>query len=82
MAVRIRLRRVGKVKHPSYRVVAADSRAQRGGEYIELLGFYDPRSDPPKVELRMDRINDWLNKGASPSDRVKVLIAKHNTNKE
>jgi small subunit ribosomal protein S16 len=68
--VRIRLRRVGAKGQPSYRVVAADKEAPRDGRFIEALGFYNPRTDPATVQLKEDRIYDWMSKGAQPSDSV------------
>jgi small subunit ribosomal protein S16 len=68
--VRIRLRRVGAKGQPSYRVVAADKEAPRDGRFIEVLGFYNPRTEPATVQLKEDRIYDWLSKGAQPSDSV------------
>lgn len=74
--VRIRLMRLGAKKKPFYRVVVADSRARRNGPFIEILGTYDPKVDPPQVNLKMDRLNYWLEKGAQPSDTVKKLIQR------
>jgi small subunit ribosomal protein S16 len=68
--VRIRLRRVGAKGQPSYRVVAADKEAPRDGRFIEVLGFYNPRTEPATVQLKEDRIYDWMSKGAQPSDSV------------
>jgi len=64
MAVKIRLKRMGKRKQPVYRVVVSDSRKARSGNYIEAIGFYDPRQDPSVVEVENDRAIDWLQKGA------------------
>ncbi len=68
--VRIRLRKVGAKKQPSYRIVAADKEAARDGRFLEILGFYNPRTQPSTIQLKEDRIYDWLNKGAQPSDSV------------
>lgn len=68
--VRIRLRRVGAKAQPSYRLVAADKEAPRDGRYLEILGFYNPRTNPATIELSEDRIYDWLSKGAQPSESV------------
>lgn len=68
--VRIRLRRVGSTKQPSYRVVAADIEHPRDGRYLEILGFYNPRTEPATIELQEDRIYDWISKGAQPSGSV------------
>jgi len=66
--VRIRLRKVGAKKQPSFRIVAADKEAARDGRFLEILGFYNPRTQPPTIQLKEDRIYDWLNKGAQPSE--------------
>ena len=68
--VRIRLRRVGAKRQPSYRIVVADKEAPRDGRFIEVLGFYNPRTEPATIELSEDRIYDWMGKGAQPSDSV------------
>jgi small subunit ribosomal protein S16 len=72
--VRIRLRRTGKKKQPSYRVVVADSESPRDGRFIENIGFYNPRTDPPTIELEEDRALYWLSQGAQPSDTVAWLL--------
>lgn len=74
MAVRIRLTRVGATKRPSYRVIAIDRRRSRDGRALEILGFYDPLTDPATVKLDTERINAWIGKGAQPSDTVAKLI--------
>ena len=74
MAARIRLRRTGAKKKPHYRVVVADSRAQRDGRFIEILGHYDPLPDPPVISLKHDRVQDWLCKGAQPTETVIRLL--------
>jgi small subunit ribosomal protein S16 len=66
--VRIRLRRVGAKRQPSYRIVAAEKEAQRDGAYKEILGFYNPRTQPSTIVLKEDRIMDWMSKGAQPSE--------------
>ena len=68
--VRIRLRRVGGKGQPSYRVVAADKESPRDGRFLENLGFYNPRTSPETIQLKEDRIFDWISKGAQPSDSV------------
>lgn len=68
--VRIRLRRVGAKGQPSYRVVAADKEAPRDGRFLEILGFYNPRTEPATIQLQEDRIYDWMQKGAQPSESV------------
>ncbi|MEO8245629.1 MAG: 30S ribosomal protein S16 [Chloroflexota bacterium] len=74
MAVRIRLTRVGATKRPSYRVVAIDSRRPRDGRALEILGFYDPLTDPATVNIDADRLKAWISKGASPSETVVKLM--------
>lgn len=72
--VRIRLRRVGAKKQPSYRVVVADSESPRDGRFIETIGFYNPRTDPPTVEIQAERALHWLQQGAQPSDPVARML--------
>jgi small subunit ribosomal protein S16 len=74
LAVRIRLSRVGATKRPAYRVVAIDRRRARDGRALEILGFYDPLTDPATVRLDAERINAWIGKGALPSDMVRRLL--------
>jgi small subunit ribosomal protein S16 len=68
--VRIRLRRVGAKGQPSYRIVAADKEAPRDGRFLEILGFYNPRTSPATIQIQEERIYDWLTKGAQPSESV------------
>jgi len=72
--VRIRLRRVGAKKQPSYRIVAADIEHPRDGRFLEILGFYNPRTSPATIELHEDRIYDWIKRGAQPSESVNRLF--------
>ena len=72
--LRIRLRRTGKKKKPSYRIVIADSRAPRDGAFVEVIGFYDPLTDPSTVRVDAEKARDWLRKGAQPSDTVVRLL--------
>ena len=74
--LKIRLRRTGAKKKPSYRVVVAESSAPRDGEYIEMLGVYNPRTEPTTFQVDVDRTRDWLRKGAQPTERVSRLLAK------
>lgn len=74
MSVKIRLKRVGKKKQPSYRVVVADSRKARNGRIIERIGTYLPRTDPSVIEINEDRALDWLRQGAQPSEKVQKLL--------
>ena len=74
MAVRIRLSRVGATKRPSYRVVAIDSRRPRDGRALEILGYYDPLTEPATVQIDTERLAAWVGKGALPSATVAKLI--------
>lgn len=74
MAVKLRLTRLGKVKQPMYRIVATDSRVKRDGEYIELVGTYNPITKPATVNISEEVALKWLNNGAIPSDTVKNLF--------
>lgn len=76
MAVRLRLRRMGRKKRPFYRIVAADQRSPRDGRFIEVLGIYDPLQNPHKVEVNEERITYWLDQGAQPSDTVRSLLSQ------
>lgn len=72
--VKLRLRRVGRKKQASFRLVAADARSPRDGRFIEILGHYNPRTEPPTVLFKEERVLDWLNKGAQPTESVKLLL--------
>jgi small subunit ribosomal protein S16 len=72
--VRLRLRRMGKRKQPTYRLVACDKRAPRGGSFIEALGHYNPRTEPITISFNEEKVLDWLGKGAEPSDTVQRLL--------
>ena len=74
MAVRMRLMRVGKKKHPMYRVVVMDGRSPRNGRYIEQIGRYEPLQDPSVVEIDNEKAAAWLAKGAQPSETVEKLL--------
>ena len=74
MAVKLRLTRVGSEKNPIYRVVAADSRSPRDGKFIEIVGRYNPQTDPSTIELNEDKVRDWLSKGAQPTESVRKLL--------
>ena len=74
--VRIRLRRVGKKKQPSYRVMVADSERAPDARFLESIGFYDPRSEPPTLNINKERALYWLSKGAQPSETVVRLFRK------
>jgi len=72
--VRIRLRRVGAKGQPSYRLVAADKEAPRDGAFLEILGFYNPRTEPATIQLNEERIYDWISKGAQPSESAMQVM--------
>lgn len=74
--VRIRLRRVGKRHQPAYRIVVVDSRNPRDGAYIETLGFYNPRQEPPLTQVDAERAKKWLQRGARPSPAVARILVK------
>ncbi len=74
--LRIRLRRVGKKKAPAYRIVVADSRAPRDGAFVEVLGIYDPLTEPLTVQVDSEKVHDWIRKGAQPSEKVTYLLRK------
>ena len=76
MAVKIRLRRTGAKKAPSYRVVVADSRYPRDGRFIEEIGYYNPLTDPVVVKIDMEKANNWIANGAQPTDTVRALLKK------
>ena len=76
MAVTIRLRRIGRKKQPSYRVVVTDSANPRGGKYLDTLGFYNPRLQPAELRLDLDKVDTWVGKGAGMSDTVASLVRK------
>ncbi len=77
MSVHLRLFRMGAKKKPFYRIVAVDSRKARDGRYLENVGTYDPLKEPAEVILKQDRVIDWLNKGAQPTQTVKSLLKKN-----
>ncbi len=77
--VRIRLRRVGRKKQPSYRVVVTDARSPRDGRYIEIIGFYNPRTEPATMTLKEERALHWLSVGAQPSEAVRRIMDKLGT---
>ena len=74
--VKIRLKRIGAHKQPSYRIVVADSRCARDGKFIEEIGFFDPLSDPEEIRVDGDKAEEWISKGAQPTERVKSLLKK------
>lgn len=74
MAVKIRLKRLGKIRAPYYRIVVADSRTKRDGRVIEEIGLYHPTEEPSRIEVDSDRAQYWLSVGAQPSEQVLVLL--------
>ena len=74
MAVKIRLARHGAKKHPVYRVVVADGRCPRDGRFIEQVGRYNPNTNPSEITLDMEKVQEWIAKGAQPTDTVTRLI--------
>ncbi len=76
MALRIRLRRVGRKKQPSYRVVVTDSSVRRDGPYVDDVGFYNPRTKPAELRLNIEKIETWVGKGATLSDTAASLLRK------
>jgi small subunit ribosomal protein S16 len=74
VAARIRLARIGSKKNPVYRVVVADSRSPRDGKFIEIVGRYNPQTDPSTIELDEGKVREWISKGAQPSDSVQKLL--------
>jgi len=74
--LRIRLRRVGKKKQPSYRIVVADVRAPRDGAFVDQVGHYNPLTDPPTVVVNEDKVRHWISVGAQPSDTVSQILKK------
>jgi small subunit ribosomal protein S16 len=76
VATKIRLKRMGAKKAPFYRIVVADSRSPRDGRFIEEIGYYDPLKKPAVINVNKDKAQDWIKKGAQPSETVKSLFVK------
>ena len=74
--LKIRLRRTGARKRPNYRVVVAEATTPRDGQFIEIIGFYDPLTDPATVRIDADKARRWIRQGAKPTDRVARLLAR------
>lgn len=74
--IKLRLRRMGAKKQPSYRIVAADVRSPRDGSFIEIVGFYNPQTDPYTLQVNEERAKYWLDHGAQPTDTVRSLLVK------
>ncbi len=77
--VRIRLRRVGSKRQASFRIVAADKESPRDGRFLEILGHYNPRTQPATVNVQEDRVYEWINKGAQLSDSVEQVFRANGT---
>lgn len=75
--VKIRLFRTGAKNRPSFRIVAADARVKRDGKVLEILGFYNPKTDPVTVKIKRDRLKYWLGQGAQPTEAVRKLLEQH-----
>ena len=75
----IRMRKMGSKKRPFFRVVVTDSRIARDSSFVEIVGHYNPRTKPAKVEIDRERINHWVGKGAQLSDTVRTLLKRHMT---
>jgi small subunit ribosomal protein S16 len=74
--IRIRLRRVGKKRHPHYRMVVADKPDRRDGRFIENLGSYDPHADPPLIQIDGEKVKAWISKGAQPSESAEKILVR------
>lgn len=76
MAVKMRLTRLGDKKAPFYRIVVADSRVSRDGKYIDLIGTYNPLTNPEEIKIDAEKANTWIRNGAQPTETVKALLVK------
>jgi small subunit ribosomal protein S16 len=72
----IRLRRMGSKKRPYFRVVVTDSRTARDSSFVEVLGYYNPRTRPERLDIKRDRFDHWLKAGAQPSDSIRTLVKR------
>jgi small subunit ribosomal protein S16 len=77
--VRIRLRRIGLKAQPSYRIVIADKESPRDGRFLEIVGFYNPRTEPATLDIKEDRVFDWMSRGALPTESVAQLFRTSGT---
>ena len=82
MAVKMRLTRMGDKKSPFYRIVVADSRKARDGEYVDLVGTYNPLKTPEEVKIDVEKAKKWIANGAQPTDTVKALLQKNGVMEE
>lgn len=76
MAVKIRLTRMGDKKSPFYRVIVADSRSPRDGKFIDIIGTYNPLTNPAEIKIDADKANKWLKNGATPTETAKTILKK------
>jgi small subunit ribosomal protein S16 len=76
MALKIRLSRIGSTHQPHYRIVIAETRSRRDGDAVETVGTYDPRAKGKQVNLRLDRVDYWISKGAKPTDTLNSIIKR------
>jgi len=76
MAPKIKLQRVGTKNQPKYRVVIQETREKLGGKVIDILGIYHPRNEPSLFEVSQEKVQDWLKKGAQPTEKVRILLGK------
>src|SRR6186997_2345025 len=76
--LKIRLRRIGAIRQPHYRIVVADARAPRDGHFIEILGHYNPRTEPATISVDVAKFEEWKRKGAQPTDAVDRLVRQFN----
>ncbi|MBO5924805.1 MAG: 30S ribosomal protein S16 [Clostridia bacterium] len=74
MMLKIRLTRLGAKKNPFYRIVVMDSRKARDGEYVDQVGYYNPKKNPAEVKLDVEKAKDWISKGAQPTDTVRAIL--------
>lgn len=76
MTTRLRLTRMGSKKRPFYRIVAVDKRARRDGKALEYLGYYNPMVEPNEVKIEMEKVQEWMDKGAKPTETVNSLLKR------
>lgn len=74
--IKLRLRRMGAKRQPSYRIVAAESRSPRDGRFIEIIGYYNPKADPVILKVNTERAKHWLDHGAQPTETVRTLLVR------
>lgn len=74
--LKIRLKRTGKKNRPFFRIVVADTKEKRDGKTIQIIGFYDPKSDPRLIKINQKRLDYWLNRGAQPTPTLRKLIKR------